>query len=273
MNGSLSLRAVLRHTFGIYTTRASVLLSSTITVAAVAVLDSAPLKRSLALSLAALLVNVVVIGMFVCVVVLLVADAWDGGRPREARDLLRGAWSALGSLLLVGVFAGLAITLLSSVGSILFIVVFLSVALSTSAGVWGGILGLLLAPVVFLVPELFLLTIWSVLAAVAVLERPGRLRALGRSRELVRGHGWRVLTLMLVLALPLAIATSAIGRAASAAGGGIAPAAGLLVAALVAPIPVLATTALYFELRRTESTVAPLAPTPPKALPPGTWLS
>ena len=192
------------------------------------------------------------IGLFVCMVVLVVADVYDGGSRRNARELLRGASSALGPLLLVGVVAGLAITVLASIVSTILFVLIAGVALSAGVGLAGLILGLLLLPVL-VVPELFLLTIWSVLAAVTVLERPGRLRALGRSRQLVSGNAWRVLALILMLAIPLALAAAEIERAARTAGNTPATAAiQVLIATLIAPIPALATTTLYFELHHAD---------------------
>jgi hypothetical protein len=140
-------------------------------------------------------------------------------------------------LLLVGVVASLAITLLSSGASIIFLVVLATAILHAGIGLWATILGLLLVPVPILLPERFLLTIWSVLAVVAVLERPRGLRALGRSRELVRGNGWRVFALILTLALPLTFTIDATERAASHGSSGMPLAARLLLAALVAPIP------------------------------------
>ena len=56
---------------------------------------------------------------------------------------------------------------------------------------WPG-LGILVGFILLIVPGLFLLTIWAVVAPVTVLERPGIFAAFGRSRELVRGHGWTV---------------------------------------------------------------------------------
>ncbi len=272
MNASLSLSTVLRRTFSIYAEQAPVLLTASIMVDAVLALDQVQFRSSPALAIGALLVNLVVIGLFVCVIVLLVADVWDGGPRRGARELLRGAWSSLGPLLLVGVLAAIAFTFLASIGWMIFFVVIFGVALSAGVGALGLIIGLFLVPVLVLVPELFLLTIWSVLAAVAVLERPSGLNAFGRSRELVRGNGWRVLALILVLAFPLALAASALERAAHVAGFGPATAVSLLVATLIAPIPILAATALYFELRHAQPTPAPADPIPPIAFPPSTSL-
>ena len=44
--------------------------------------------------------------------------------------------------------------------------------------------------VFLIVPGLILLVIWSVVAPVMVLERPGIFAAFGRSRQLVHGNGW-----------------------------------------------------------------------------------
>jgi hypothetical protein len=49
--------------------------------------------------------------------------------------------------------------------------------------------------VLLLAPGTYLLIVWSVAIPVVVLERPGGLRALTRSSDLVRGHRWKVLVL------------------------------------------------------------------------------
>lgn len=114
MSAHLSLRAVLRRTFGIYAEHTHVLLGAAIAVEAVLALNRLLPAHSLAAAIAAVALSAVVLGMFVCVVVLLAADARDGGSLRGARELLRGARSALGPLLLVGVLAGIALVLASS---------------------------------------------------------------------------------------------------------------------------------------------------------------
>lgn len=97
--------------------------------------------------------------------------------------------------------------------------------------------------------QLYLLTVWSVFVPVVVLERPRGLRALGRSRQLVRGNGFRVLVLILGLALPLSLATAAVEAARHLLGGVPGLTGELVLATLTAPIPVLVMTALYHELR------------------------
>lgn len=47
---------------------------------------------------------------------------------------------------------------------------------------------------------LLLITAWSVAVPVAVLERPGGLRSLGRSRQLVRGNRLSALMVILLVA-------------------------------------------------------------------------
>ena len=72
---------------------------------------------------------------------------------RAVGQLLRAATPVIGQLILVGIVAGI---------------------------------GIVIGFVLIIVPGLILLTIWSVAAPVVVLERPGGLRALRRSRELVQ---------------------------------------------------------------------------------------
>jgi hypothetical protein len=272
MSRSLSVGAVLRRTFGIYAAQAPMLLTAALLAAGVIAFDRALSGGFIVLAIAALLIDLVALGLFVCVVVLVAADVWNGRARRSTGELLRGAWSALGGLLLVGFVAGVAITFVTSIGSTIVFAVILGILLGSGVGVGAVILGLLLVPALLLVPELFLLTVWSVFAVVAVLEHPRGLRALGRSRELVRGNGWRVLALILALAFPLTLIVSVVDRVAHAASGGTGIALRLLLAAVLAPIPLLAATALYFELRRAEPTPAPIDPAPSGTLSPGVGL-
>lgn len=52
-----------------------------------------------------------------------------------------------------------------------------------------------------IVPGLILMTIWAVAFQVVAVERTGVLPGLTRSRELVRGNGWRVFAFILLLGL------------------------------------------------------------------------
>lgn len=52
-----------------------------------------------------------------------------------------------------------------------------------------------------IIPPLILMTIWAVVVPVIVVERQGVIGSLRRSRELVRGHGWRVFGFLICTAL------------------------------------------------------------------------
>ncbi len=85
MNSSLSFRAVLRRTFGIYTGQAPRLLMAALLVAAIVALDQTRFGLIPALAIAAILINALALGLFVCVVVLVAAEVWEGGAPRNDR--------------------------------------------------------------------------------------------------------------------------------------------------------------------------------------------
>ena len=53
--------------------------------------------------------------------------------------------------------------------------------------------------VLIIIPGLILLTIWSVVVPVEVLEHRGILGSFGRSRELVRGNGWNVFGVIVIV--------------------------------------------------------------------------
>ncbi len=60
--------------------------------------------------------------------------------------------------------------------------------------------------ILIIVPGLWLITIWAVIIPVIVIERTGALASFGRSRQLVRGHGWHVFgTLVLVFVILLVV--------------------------------------------------------------------
>jgi ABC-type multidrug transport system fused ATPase/permease subunit len=145
-------------------------------------------------------------------------DILDGRRDHTVGSLIRSVTPVVGPLIVAGILAGIGI----------------------------GI-GLLL----LIVPGLFLLTIWAVLAPVIVIERKGAIDAFGRSRELVRGNGWQVFSVILVLfilqfavsAVIQAVADSVSDSFASYAVGD------LLLRLLVAPLSALAAAVIFFELK------------------------
>jgi hypothetical protein len=253
----ISVSTVLRRTFGIYAEQHALAPLAGALVAAFFAFDHAAGKGSIGGGIVRLVLALVAIGLFICVVVLLVADVFDGGPRRDAWELLRSAWSALARLLLVVVVGTVAITVVSSIAPLLVLAMFATAIVSGAGHLLALIFLLPLISILLLVLQLQLCTSWSVSAVVAVLERPGGLRALGRSRELVRGNRWRVLALTLALAIPLAIAVAVVDAASGSASSVPGLAARVLVAALIAPIPVIATTVLYLELRGARATVVP----------------
>ncbi len=99
----------------------------------------------------------------------------------------------------------------------------------------------------FIVPGLILITIWSVAIESVVVERATVLGSLNRSRELIRGNGWRVFLFLVVLALILLMAVTLALLVAAPFGTGLLGAAvsAFTVAALVNPILVIGPASLY----------------------------
>src|SRR5919199_3124654 len=75
------------------------------------------------------------------------------------------------------------------------------------AGVLAAI-GIGLGFIALVIPGLFLLTIWSMLVPVIVLEGRSAGESFSRSRELVRGHGWSVFGLIVVTFVLAAIGSA-----------------------------------------------------------------
>ena len=170
-------------------------------------------------------------------------DILDGRRDHTVGSLLRSVTPVLGPLIVVGILAGIAI----GIGLILLIV-----------------------------PGLFLLTIWAVVAPVVVLERKSAFESFGRSRELVRGNGWQVFGVIVVLFLLQLIVTQVVQAIADGISDSFASyaVADLIVRLLVAPLSALAAAVLYFELRGrkegadADAVTAPATATSPTGGPP-----
>ncbi|HUA12168.1 MAG TPA: hypothetical protein VMA83_09205 [Solirubrobacteraceae bacterium] len=113
-------------------------------------------------------------------------------------------------------------------------------------------LGIVIGFIFLIIPGLILITIWSVFAPVVVLERPGGLGALGRSREMVRGNGWQVFGVIVVLYVLVAFVELIAVSIAKAGGTGLTIIVTVVVDVLAAPISSLAAASIYFELKRIE---------------------
>ena len=129
------------------------------------------------------------------------------------------------------------------------------------AGLLGG-LGIVLGLLLLIVPGLVLLTWWSLISPVIVLEGKRAIESFGRSRELVRGQGWSVfavviLAVLISFAIGIVVSISLVWlpeEAASFFGG-------LINGTLTAPFVALAWTLVFFRLKdlRQEPEPAPAA--------------
>ena len=117
------------------------------------------------------------------------------------------------------------------------------------AGLVAGIC-IALGFVLLIVPGLILLTIWAVIAPVIVLEKTRALDAFGRSRALVRGHGWTVFGIVLVTGLLSGVAKTLLQEAFSFLPRFLEILIGSTIAqAIVAPFSAIAIAITYFRLR------------------------
>jgi hypothetical protein len=107
------------------------------------------------------------------------ADMRDGVADLGIGQVYRRVMPLLGSLILAGILAGI-----------------------------GSVIGLL----ALIVPGLFLMTIWSMLAPVIVLEKAPTGQAFTRSRQLVRGNGWPVFGLIVLVVIATLVVSSIINR-------------------------------------------------------------
>jgi hypothetical protein len=134
------------------------------------------------------------------------------------------------------------------------------------AGILAG-LGVALGLVLLIVPGLVLLTWWSVIVPVVVLERVAAMDSFGRSRELVRGYGWSVFGVIILTVLILLAFAVVFGILAAILLNWLPDEVQsfvqtLVADTLIAPFLALAWTVMYFRLRavREEAQPAPVAP-------------
>lgn len=149
------------------------------------------------------------------IVVELVQDIQDGRRDHSIGDLIRSVEPVFWPLVAVSILFGLAV----AIGFILLII-----------------------------PGLILMVIWSVVAPVTVLERPGPFAAFGRSRELVRGNGWQVFGVIVLVFLAVAVVSLAVGVVTASFGSLGRALVQWAINAALAPVTALSASVLYFEL-------------------------
>jgi hypothetical protein len=150
----------------------------------------------------------------------LVRDVRDGRADRSVGETYRTVQPRLPALIVAGILAAIGI----GIGFLLLIV-----------------------------PGLFLLTIWSMLAPVIVLESRSAGESFSRSREIVRGHGWTVFGLIIVTFLLVGIASAIIQLVFSPLPDFLDTWLGSLIAhSLTIPFAAAVLTTAYFRLTRSE---------------------
>jgi len=206
--------AIVGRAFRIYQEHAAPLIAAALIVFLIDAV-AAFLFDSGALVIVASLIGLIAHTFYQGVVVRLVDDVRDGTLDSSVGGLFSSVVPVLGSLLLVSIVAGIALT----IGFVLLIV-----------------------------PGLFLMTIWAVVAPVVVLEQRG-FGSFGRSQELVKGNGWGVFAVIVIVFL-LTIVVGIVAGAIGAAGGDVLRAVVSFVATVaVAPLAALTVSVLYFQLR------------------------
>jgi hypothetical protein len=163
-------------------------------------------------------------------VVELVRDVQDGRRDSSVGELVRSVQPVLVPLMVVSVLLAIGV----GIGFVLLIV-----------------------------PGLILVTIWSVVAPVTVLEHPGVLAAFGRSRELVRGHGWEVFGVILLVFVAVVVVSILAALLADPLGDVGRALVQWAVNVLLAPVTALSASVLYFRLREVHGERAGGSPASP----------
>jgi ABC-type multidrug transport system fused ATPase/permease subunit len=221
MNAKLDTARVFERIFDIYRDQFTLLIPAALVVfVPVAIISGIVYAGDISILGVAIISAVATIATywFQGMVVEAARDILDGRRDHTVGSLVQSATPVVAPLLIAGILAGIGI----GIGLILL-----------------------------LVPGLFLLTIWAVIAPVIVIERRGALESFGRSRELVRGNGWQVFGVIVVLFLLQFIVGAVIQALANSVSDsfGAYALADLLVRLLVAPLTALAAAVLFFELK------------------------
>ena len=130
------------------------------------------------------------------------------------------------------------------------------------AGILAGI-GIAIGLVLLIVPGLYLLTIWSMIVPVIVIEGKSAGESFTRSREVVRGNGWKVLGLVLLTFILIGIASALIRLVFSPLPDFLDVWLGSLVAhSLTVPFAAAALTTAYFRLTASASAAPEPVPAP-----------
>jgi hypothetical protein len=237
MNEKLDTARVFERVFAIYRDQFTLLIPAALMVfLPVAILSGVVYAATPGpLELLVILVVGAIAGVyFQGMVVEAARDILDGRRDHTVGSLFRSVTPVVVPLAIAGILAGIA----TGIGFLLLIV-----------------------------PGLILLTIWAVIAPVIVIERTSAIDAFGRSRELVRGNGWQVFGVIVVVYLLQFVSSLVLQALANSISDSVTAYAvsELIVRLLVAPLSALAAAVLYFELATRPQTTSTegVAPAPP----------
>jgi hypothetical protein len=122
-------------------------------------------------------------------------------------------------------------------------------------------LGIVLGLILLIVPGLVLMTWWAVIVPVVVLESRSAGEAFTRSRELVRGNGWGVFGIIVLMVLLLIGFSLALNLILSPLADWLQSFVSQVVGStLTAPFVAIVLTLLYFRLRQAKEPVTETAP-------------
>lgn len=243
MNRKLDVGGTLSEVFSIYGAQAGTLLPLAFWLFLVVAIVNGVIGTGVIMLMIASAIGIIAGTLYQGVVVNLVRDVQDGRRDSSAGDLISATTPVVLPLIGAGILAGIGI----GIGLILIVI-----------------------------PGLFLMTIWAVIAPVIVVEHSGVMDAFSRSRDLVRGNGWPVFGAIFVAFIIVFIGSLVF--AAIAAGVADGPIVRIVFSAIAstitAPISALVASVLYFRLKAIEAPVAapggfadPAAPLPPQQPP------
>lgn len=132
-----------------------------------------------------------------------------------------------------------------------------------AAGIIAGI-AIFIGLILLIVPGLFLLTIWSLIIPVIVLEGRSAGESFGRSREIVRGNGWNVFGVIVITFAALIVASIIVSLLTFWLPDGVDRFVSDVISnTVIAPFVAVAWTIMYFTLARPAAAEAPPMAQPP----------
>ena len=116
------------------------------------------------------------------------------------------------------------------------------------ASVLAGI-AIVIGLALIIAPGLYLITIWAVIVPVIVIEGVGAMASFGRSRALVRGHGWHVFGTLVMVYVILLVVDLILGLIFSALPGVLGSGLSAVISGtLISPFLALVVTLVYYRL-------------------------